>query len=489
MRTQDQLTQLIHSLTASEKKYFKQFITMWGSSKNYERLFDEMLKQENYDAEALSKKLKKSKKQIADDKNYLQDVLLKSLRNYDEEVTQENRLTNAYMEVQALNRRGMNSMALRLLDKIYPEIIELELHGLYFAAFFCRLELAYKEGLSATPGIVPRAEFDEQVAFLRELADYTELYHDIGPYVMRRSDPEKAAAFLKDPLLVKKVSAVNSHRSKAMFLAIQNALQTLIHGLGGKGLEYAEDLVSLYEKDGRLRSIQPQVLPYAYMRVALSGTFKESTKSLAALQKARDVLDKSGQLFHPNIKNKVEEMVLRQQMVILNGIENYAQCEMVARELLSVKFDDGQQGRLVIVYYLFAHSLAMTGKATEANTALHTIFTMSFEHRVDLLLNARILHLIIQIEFGNYGLLPSMIKSTRGWIKKNKLQESGTEHVLKWMLRLAKEPSSESRKEMFRKMMEDIRGDKVKGLNPTFSSSINLSYWIESKLSATRFVL
>ncbi|MCW3128049.1 MAG: hypothetical protein JWO03_3707 [Bacteroidetes bacterium] len=489
MRTQDQLTELIHSLTASEKKYFRQFISVWGSSKNYETLFDAMLKQEEYDADELSRKLRKTKKQIADEKNYLQEVLLKALRNYDELSTNENRLTNAYLEVQALSRRGMNAMALRMLDKIYPEIIEYELHGLYLAVFFVRMELMYREGLAASPGTVPRAEFEEQIAVIRELTDYTELYHNIGPYVMKRSDPAQAAGYLKDPLLTKKTSVVRSQKAKSIYLNIHNSLQTLVHGLGGKGLGYAEELVSLFEKDGKMRKVHIQALPYAYIRVALSSPFSESTRSLSALQKAKETLDGAPQLFHPHVRAKMEQMILLQQMVILNGIQNYVQCEKTARELLNMKVEGEHQGRLMIVYYLFAHSLAMNGRPTEANNVLHQIFALPLQQRVDLLLHARMLQLIIQIEFGNYGLLPSMIKSTRGWIRKNKLEDPATEYVMKWILQVAKEPAGEKRKALFKSMADDIEADKAKDLKTVYASTLNLKYWIEKKLSDKRFAL
>lgn len=488
MRTQDQLTHLIHSLTPSEKKYFKQYISLWGSSKKYEALFDAMQKQEAYDPDELSRRLRKTKKQIADEKNYLQDVLLKALRNYDESATEEVRLTNAYLEVQALHRRGMHDMALRLMDKIYPELMALEMHGLFISAYFTRLELMYKLGHAAQPGIVPRAEFDAHIALIREMADYTQLYHDVGPLIMNRYAPEQMQAALQRPLLARQAEEIHSLKARAIYYSIHNALQTIVHGLGGIGLEYAQRLVRLYEDHAPLRTAQLYTLPYAYLRVALSSTFDQSDISLAALRRAMDILEKHPQFFHPRIRVEIEGMLQRQRLVILNGIKDYAACEKVGGALYDEKVDGEHYGRVVMIHYVYAHALTMNGKTTEANKVIQEIINSSHGQRADLQLHARVIQLLLQMEFQHYTILPSLIRSTRGWIKKNKLESDATDHVLRWITKVSKAPAEE-RKALLAEMAEDIRADKVAGLRDHYTSTLNLLYWIERKLSEKKFKL
>ncbi|MBS1624090.1 MAG: hypothetical protein JST83_08740 [Bacteroidetes bacterium] len=488
MRTQDQLTYLIHSLTASEKKYFKQYIALWGSSKKYEALFDAMLKQAEYDPDELSRRLRKTKKQIADEKNYLQEVLLKALRNYDESATEEVRLTNAYLEVQALHRRGMHAMALRLLDKIYPELMELEMHGLFISAYFTRLELMYKQGYAAQPGIVPRAELDGHMALIREMADYTQLYHDVGPLVMNRSAPEQMQAALQQPLLARPAEEIKSLKARAIYYSIHNALQTIVHGLGGPGLDYAQQIVALYERHAPLRRAQMYTLPYAYLRVALSSTFEQSAISLAALQKALDILEKHPQFFHPRIKAEIESMIQRQRLVILNGIKDYTACEQAGRALYDDKVDGEHYGRVVLIHYLYAHALTMNGKTTEANQVIQQIINSSHGQRADLQMHARIIQLVLQAEFGHYTILPSLIRSTRGWIRKNKLESPATEYILRWITRLSKAPAEE-RKALLIEMAGDIRADRVPGLRTYYTETFNLLHWIERKLAEKKFKL
>src|SRR3954471_13485669 len=107
MRKQDHLIQLIHSLTPSEKKYFRQYISARHDSKDYERLFDMLHKSDTYDADTVSRSLKKSKKNLADDKEYLQEILLRSLQNFHATSMPRARCFNGLIEAEILAGKGM----------------------------------------------------------------------------------------------------------------------------------------------------------------------------------------------------------------------------------------------------------------------------------------------------------------------------------------------------------------------------------------------
>src|ERR1700739_3091526 len=117
MRKQDYLVELIHSLNASERRYFKLFNSPQQGAKKYELLFEELSKVETYNAGTISKKLKISKKQLADDKNYLQQVLLRALRNFNEQdpyLTLLNQIADAHLLIQ----RKLMPWALEGLAKV-----------------------------------------------------------------------------------------------------------------------------------------------------------------------------------------------------------------------------------------------------------------------------------------------------------------------------------------------------------------------------------
>src|SRR5689334_16906647 len=111
MRKQDELLDLIQSLTPSEQRYFKVFSKITGTSKNYLKLFDLLQKTERYDAGAISKKLNISPTRLADEKLYLEEVLLRALRAYDEAGNKEIGVINDMLSVKVLMDRRKYHMA------------------------------------------------------------------------------------------------------------------------------------------------------------------------------------------------------------------------------------------------------------------------------------------------------------------------------------------------------------------------------------------
>src|SRR4051812_40531190 len=108
MRKQDQLITLIKSLTPSERRYFKLYNSIQPGNKKYAQLFNELAKLESYDAALICKKLKATKAQLANDKKYLELVLMKALRSFNDKTSTSIQLHNALIDIEVLKRKGQN---------------------------------------------------------------------------------------------------------------------------------------------------------------------------------------------------------------------------------------------------------------------------------------------------------------------------------------------------------------------------------------------
>ena len=100
MRKQDYLVELIHSMSAGERRYFKVFNSPQKGSKKYEKLFDELVLAENYDVAILCRKLKVTRSELGHLKSYLQQVVFKALRNFHESephISLLNEMANAHL--------------------------------------------------------------------------------------------------------------------------------------------------------------------------------------------------------------------------------------------------------------------------------------------------------------------------------------------------------------------------------------------------------
>lgn len=83
MRKQDFLIGLIAGLEPNEKRYFKMFCGLQPGEKRYLKLFNSLENKTKYDSAELCAELELKPLQLADDKHYLSQILLQSLRNYD----------------------------------------------------------------------------------------------------------------------------------------------------------------------------------------------------------------------------------------------------------------------------------------------------------------------------------------------------------------------------------------------------------------------
>ncbi len=88
MRPSDNLFKLIHSLSPSEKRYFKIYAEQHiiGKKNNYMLLFDAIARQKEYDEAAIKRKFRKEKfiRQLTFTKNALTHKIMKALRSFQE---------------------------------------------------------------------------------------------------------------------------------------------------------------------------------------------------------------------------------------------------------------------------------------------------------------------------------------------------------------------------------------------------------------------
>ena len=114
----DPLHELIHSMTASEKGYFKKY----ASPKNggdYVKLFDALAAMNAYDEQKLLIRFKKTDavKNLARSKNYLYNAVIRSLLSYHEESSPKIIIRTLLNEAEMLYNRGLLQQVRKRLDK------------------------------------------------------------------------------------------------------------------------------------------------------------------------------------------------------------------------------------------------------------------------------------------------------------------------------------------------------------------------------------
>ncbi|MBP6730658.1 MAG: hypothetical protein KA149_01290 [Chitinophagales bacterium] len=139
MVSSDLLHQLIHSLSKTEKKYFKET----SSGQNYVKLFDAINEQKEYDEEKLRKKFKGETfiNNFSAAKSYLQEALLRSLRNFNAGKLMDDVSYERLQNIKLLYEKGFVTVAEKQLAKLKQFCYTYELYTRLLEVFSFEMQL------------------------------------------------------------------------------------------------------------------------------------------------------------------------------------------------------------------------------------------------------------------------------------------------------------------------------------------------------------
>ena len=133
MSEKNDLHKLIHSLTPNEKAYFKKFAYKSKDDKEnpYLVMFDAILKQDEYDEEALKKKLKNTKliNNFSAAKNYLSDLIITTFSSIQENNSVENKLLSVLQQLPFLIERRVNNLLEKKIAQAKKIVQDFELYN------------------------------------------------------------------------------------------------------------------------------------------------------------------------------------------------------------------------------------------------------------------------------------------------------------------------------------------------------------------------
>ncbi|MCB0755371.1 MAG: hypothetical protein H6601_07245 [Flavobacteriales bacterium] len=141
MRKQDHLIALIKSLTGTEKRQFVQMAKTEKRHKGYLKLYNALLHADHYDANELSLTLGKKKTDLANEKKYLEKVLMKALRNIRTEQPHVKAI-NSLIDANILIDKGLFELAAAKLKRAIDEAKRVSFHNIEWHAHGLMLTVA-----------------------------------------------------------------------------------------------------------------------------------------------------------------------------------------------------------------------------------------------------------------------------------------------------------------------------------------------------------
>lgn len=256
MAKQNTLHQLILSLTKSEKRFIKLNAQMHKGDKVYLKLMDSIGKQEEYNEQALLDEFEGEDflKQFGVAKNYLQNFIMKQLRQYHSGLKANIECKNLLIDIEVMFWKGQYKLAEKLIhktDKIaskYDLFLILEelnyWHGRIYSAL---LKLDKSSVKSASE------KHQNNIAKYQNILDYYELRSQIqlllkeSEVIRDKTELQKYKNLLNNPLLAD-IKNAQSFYAKYVFYVMKGVIYSVL-GENQKARDYQLQLYTFINKN------------------------------------------------------------------------------------------------------------------------------------------------------------------------------------------------------------------------------------------------
>ncbi len=502
----EDLWKLIHSLNISEKGYFVKFAKRHSPEKenNYIRLFDAISNQsEKYDENDLKSKFKNEKfiKQLTSAKNYLYNMILKSLVSYNDDKSTESVLSGMKEQYTILFQKTLFDQAEIILNRAKKLAIDEDR--------FTKLIDIYKDQKNFDYRKITEPDFDRYVEECKKeeldildkqknIAEYNALYLRMSSIFKKtgiarnKNDVKLFEKVMKDPLM-KDESQAKSVRAKNLF-CILNYLFYYCTSDNEKAFEFAQKrLILIEENPDKIAGGMKEFLYALSDAIAMSYNLKRYDLCITYLRKQREISDKTGALSSgtPNfLEMYFKSYSFELNIYIISGYFNEG-LNIVDEVQDWLKKYSGRinKSEELKVIYSIAYLYFGEGDLSRSLYWLNKILNDKSENRLDYKAFARIMNLIIHYELENYDLMEYEYKSLKRYLtKKDKLYEYEN-LIIKTLIKL---PDINDKKERIFQL-ELLKKEIVSKLNQSEGSDkkaldyFDILSWIESRIQSKSF--
>ena len=495
MRGSDELFKLIKSLDKNEKRYFKLLTGKYETAKesNYVTLFDAIDAMDEYDEEKLKKKFRDKKllKNLASEKNHLQRLILRSLRNYSPEPTIDNKIKDMIREAEFLHKKALHEQSVKTLAKAREMAIAYERHLLL-------LEIHQAEGM-----LILNTEDTEQ------LKDH-----------LGKKNEEVREQF---------VNAMNLFEFRSNHL--RSFLFNKAHGYDGRNKELVnafKKMLSheLYTADTKAISFEAKQYFY-FMKMVYHRTIRDYDNTLLYSRKNMELFQSNpmmaSEMQHQHVAAVINYCLSELEMGDYDGcldtLEKLRALPYTAQSIrlkidstyypgiLSLLIERGDFQR--ISEYMPEIKSFLTKNKGRFNPSKEMLFLWNIcicyfgaaqyrealrwlnklmndqefaETRIDLHAYARIVNLMIHYELNNFDLIENLLRSTGRYLNKKNFMYHLEEALIRFFGKVISTSSDKERKKELSDLKDSLRKVLVEFPEEKGFDAIDLLAWIDSKL-------
>ncbi|MCB0540451.1 MAG: hypothetical protein KDE33_23235 [Bacteroidetes bacterium] len=418
MKKTDRLHELVISLTTTEKRLFKRYVSNANSKdNNYVELFDVLSKMDEYDEKILSKKLKNKNtvKNLAQSKKYLKDLILKCMRDIDENRA-EDIVNELLREYNFLKKKNLIEEQWKKIQKAKEVAEEYELYN------------AQLEVLEAERGYFQLHDFNvfkngfdnynkEKEALIDKYALYNRLEvlnNKVFLYVrgLNFSVKNEHTEELKNEIEKydeTQVLQLNSFKINILWYKINANYNNLISN-HERELIYREKMVNSYKKNKKRIAIDTYsyLIFYFNFLYALfrNSKFEELKRQIAEIEKIKIDNDNTRREYLLNYL--IYSVLYKLNTGNIDNIDN----ELKKMKVLEKEFIHSiNKASLMTLYFNFSTIYFIKSDFYEVLEWLDKIQSVKANVRIDLKAFVKIMEIICHYELENYTLAESLIRA------------------------------------------------------------------------------
>lgn len=492
MKNSEELFQLIKSLSGPEKRHFKLISSKYEGEKHYVDVFNILVKQKNYDEQALRKKIKNKAvfRQLHRIKSYLYKLVLKTISDYNANNSEKSRINKQLEQIQLLMARGLLKHSRKLISKskklaysigYYPVLIEL----LKLEKRICinTFELEKVKAIEAELKTV--WDHTQLVRNYEELND--KMFTLISKEGKARNNKiiKQAEKIIHHPLLANEKKAGN-HQAKHYYYQI-HYYYAYFKGDVETGYNYGKAQLS------HMESQPAYLMEFQSDHIIILNNLLIFLIDLKKYDELRWYLQKLKTIQPVNRNNKIRIFrnvhTIEQEFYIKIG--EFEKGILREKDVIKGMEEYGEKIPLLIQFILlFNLSLLNFGvsKYSKALQLLNKAMNLPYmEQRQDMQALGKIFNLIVHFELGNEMLFPYLVRSTYRYLLKQQRIYKYETFILQFIRRLPKASSPRKMKEAFIELKSALEKLQNDSFEKHAFGNFDIISWLESKIEKRNF--
>jgi len=504
MTPSSNLFEIIHSLTASEKRYFKVFSSthVIGNKNNYEKLFNaycELPADKPYDEAAFKKQLanKTWAKNFAVEKKILEDQLMKAMRAYNAEKSAEGALNDIIANVRFLYNKGLMAAATKELKRGIAMAEELENLPALIILYQLKLNLtritqtpsdvkAAEEDLEAETRILMMLDAERKVVHARRKIYNYAISGQLKKKLKEANDLISELELLEREQHLSYKARISLFFIRATVAENENRYPDAMQYYEQANAIWKKNELKLHESYSNLRTILRNYLAAAHY----AGRFDVYPPIIEQIENfpVENISDQADAflatkaaklLYYLNTPDKTGSLKLVQE--IEQGIKKF-------QSLVPV-----QEVNHLLINICFLHF--QTQNYTALIDALNNAYAAlgRDEKMQHILADLKFLEIMAQFSLKNHDLLDYQLRNTERWLREHKLNNNFTDVLLKSFPAMRKEPQFSQIKNQLKSLACPVNMQVIQMLvlewmevNPPKSSSSALGAREHANLRARR---